>query len=73
MYFSKSSIYNDLINTEHKMKKYQVICFKTKKIMGTYSSRKRARNKADKLDMIYGCYNYRIIEVDMKNDQSKDC
>ena len=40
---------------------YNVIdCF-TGKIIGTYQSRKRATNKADKLDMAYGAVRYAVV------------
>lgn len=45
------------------MIKYQVIDKVTKQVIGTYSTRKRASNKVDKLDNAYGCYRYRWIEV----------
>jgi hypothetical protein len=38
--------------------KYQVVDRKTNKVVGTYSSKVRARSKADKLDLEYGAYRY---------------
>lgn len=45
------------------MKKYQVIDSRTQYIMGTYSTMRRALNKADKLDNIFGGYRYQVIEI----------
>ena len=47
------------------MIKYQVIFKNDKSIIGTYSTRKRASNKVNKLDNAYGAYAYtvRAIEV----------
>ena len=44
-------------------KQYQVIDRHTQSIIGTYKSRKRATNKADKLDNIYGAYRYKVKSV----------
>jgi hypothetical protein len=35
----------------------------TDKLMGTYKSRTRARNRVDALDNAYGCYHYYVREV----------
>lgn len=42
---------------------YQVIELKTGFVIGTYSTRKRARNKADKLDNAYGAYAYTVRSI----------
>ena len=42
---------------------YQVIDRQTNNLMGTYSTSKRARNRADKLDLAYGSYRYKVICV----------
>lgn len=39
---------------------YQVINIRTKEIIGTYKTLKRARNKADKKDLEYGAINYTV-------------
>ena len=41
---------------------YHVIDKHTKQIVGKYASHKRAINRADKLDNIYGAYRY-IVRV----------
>ena len=46
--------------------KYQVIDFKTGQVMGIYVSRRRARAKADKLDLEYGAYRYFVRAVDVE-------
>ena len=43
--------------------KFQVIDRQTNQVMGTYASRKRARNKADRLDLEYGAYRYYVKQV----------
>lgn len=42
---------------------YQVIDNKTKQIVGEYKSRKRASNRADKLDLEYGAYRYIVKPI----------
>lgn len=42
---------------------YQVIDTQTKYIMGTYSTKRRATRKADKLDLEYGAIRYTVIAV----------
>lgn len=42
---------------------FKVIDKQTQQVMGTYATRNRARNKADKLDMEYGAYRYYVKEV----------
>lgn len=42
---------------------YQVIDKQTSQILGTFKNRKTARNKADKLDNVYGAYRYYVKEV----------
>ena len=42
---------------------FQVIDRHTGKVMGVYSTRKRARSKVDKLDMEYGAYRYYVLEA----------
>lgn len=48
------------------MFEYQVIDQQTKYIIGTYSTSKRATNKADKLDLIYGGYRYMVKRIEKK-------
>lgn len=43
--------------------KYQVIDTHTGWIMGTYTERKKASRRADKLDMIYGAVRYAIRNI----------
>lgn len=44
--------------------RYQIYNFRTKQNVGKpYACRKRAWNRCDKLDLIYGAISYRIIEV----------
>ena len=49
--------------------KYQVIFYgdsvTDSYIVGTYSTRMRARNKADKLDNEYGAYRYSVKAIEM--------
>ena len=45
------------------MIKYQVIFKNDKSIIGTYSTFKRASNKANKLDNEYGAYAYSIQTI----------
>ncbi len=45
--------------------KFQVIFKNDKSVIGTYSTRKRARNKADKLDLEYGAYAYTVQVVEV--------
>jgi len=49
--------------------KYQVIFFgdsvTDSYVVGTYSTRTRARNKADKLDCEYGAYRYSVKAVEV--------
>lgn len=42
---------------------YQVIDKQTGKVIGSYQDRKRARRKADKLDLEYGAIRYYVREV----------
>ena len=46
--------------------RYQVIERMTGEVMGTYSTRSRARARVDRLDLEYGAYRYfvKIIEVE---------
>ena len=39
---------------------YEVIDSHTGDVIGSYSTFKRARNKADKLDLVYGAIRYRV-------------
>lgn len=48
---------------------YKVVDVKTGAIMGTYSSRKRAQTKADKLDNAYGAYRYSVRLVTCTREQ----
>ena len=47
------------------MIKYQVIFKNDKSIIGTYSTRKRASNKVNKLDNEYGAYAYTIQTIEI--------
>lgn len=40
--------------------KYDVVDLQTGVVIGTYATRKRARSKADKLDLIYGAVRYGV-------------
>lgn len=44
--------------------KWQVIERGSNRIMGIYSTAKRARNKRDKLDLEYGAVKYYVIEIE---------
>jgi len=44
--------------------KYVIIDRQTGKIVGEYTNRKIARNRADKLDNQYGGYRYLVKEVE---------
>lgn len=46
---------------------YQVIDNRTGQLVGTYSTAKRARRKADKLDLVYGAIRYSVRFVDTMN------
>lgn len=43
--------------------KYQVIDNVTKAVQGTYATRKRARSRADKLDLQYGAIRYSVQTI----------
>tara|TARA_R100001460_G_scaffold28102_1_gene56388 strand:- start:159 stop:317 length:159 start_codon:yes stop_codon:yes gene_type:complete len=45
--------------------KYQVIFSQDKSVIGTYSTRKRASNKKNKLDNDYGCYAYSVQAIEV--------
>ena len=51
------------------MIKYQVVFFgdsvTDSYVVGTYSTRTRARNKADKLDNEYGAYRYSVKSIEV--------
>jgi len=51
------------------MIKYQVVFFgdsvTDSYVVGTYSTRTRARNKADKLDNEYGAYRYSVKAIEV--------
>jgi lysophospholipase L1-like esterase len=51
------------------MIKYQVVFFgdsvTDSYVVGTYSTRTRARNKADKLDNEYGAYRYSVKPIEV--------
>ena len=52
--------------------KYQVVDSQTKYVIGIYSTLKRAVNKADKLDLIYGAIRYRVEQVkEIQNESGK--
>ena len=42
---------------------YKIIDKQTKKVMGTYKDVKRARRRAEKLDIEYGAYRYMVEKV----------
>lgn len=42
---------------------FQVIDTQTKIVVGTYSTLRRATNKADKLDLQYGAIRYRVVSI----------
>jgi hypothetical protein len=44
--------------------KFQVWNTRTNTLIGTYSTKNRARNKREKMDLIYGCYAHSIKEVE---------
>lgn len=45
------------------MEKYQVVDRQTQKIIGTYTSRNRARAVADRKDNEYGAYRYTVRKI----------
>ena len=45
--------------------KYQVIFKQDKSIVGTYSTRRRASNKKNKLDNDYGSYAYSVQTIEV--------
>ena len=47
------------------MIKYQVIFKNDKSVIGTYSTRKRASNKVNKLDNAYGAYAYTVQAIEV--------
>ena len=55
--------------TDQTKTKYQVIFYgdsvTDSYVVGTYSTRMRARNKADKLDNEYGAYRYSVKAVEI--------
>lgn len=53
------------------MFEYQVIETRTGYVKGTYSTLKRANNKADKLDLEIGGYRYSVKRVE-KKQQTKE-
>lgn len=49
--------------------KYQIFNFRTQKTMGKpYACRRRAKNRADFLDLVYGAITCRIIEIKQTKD-----
>lgn len=42
---------------------YQVIDNRTKAIIGTYKTLRRANSRADQLDLIYGAIRYQVKKV----------
>ncbi len=48
------------------MFEYQVIESKTGYLIGTYSTLRRAMNKADKLDLAIGGYRYSVKRIEKK-------
>ena len=54
---------NETRTTGSETMRYTVTEIRTGRVMGTYSSRKRASRRADKLDLDYGCINYRVSAV----------
>jgi len=45
--------------------RYQVIFKQDKSVIGTYSTRKRANTKRNKLDLEYGAYGYSVKAVEI--------
>ena len=46
-------------------KKYEIYNYRTKQVIGNpYGCRKRARNRAEKLDLAYGAYSYLVREIE---------
>ena len=58
-------MYNNSIYNFQQMIKYQVIFKNDKSIIGTYSTRKRASNKVNKLDNGYGAYAYSVQTIEV--------
>ena len=58
-------MYNNSIYNFQQMIKYQVIFKNDKSIIGTYSTRKRASNKVNKLDNEYGAYAYSVQTIEV--------
>lgn len=42
---------------------FQVVNSKTGQVVGTYSSKQRARNSRDRKDSEFGAYVHRVVEV----------
>jgi len=51
--------------TNQTQTKYQVIFKQDKSIIGTYSTRKRANTKRNKLDNEYGAYAYSVQAIEV--------
>ena len=52
------------MHTNRKMKmKFNLINIRTQAVVGTYSTKKRARAALDRKDNEYGAYVHRIVEV----------
>lgn len=45
------------------MTKFQLINIRTNAVVGTFSTKKRARSAMDRKDNEYGAYVHRIVEV----------
>lgn len=56
-------IYKSMNKTANTETKYQVRENGTDRIMGTYSTRKRARSAIDRFDNAYGAYHYHVKEI----------
>ena len=52
-------------------KQYQVINIRTKDVVGSYSTRKAAQRRADKMDLEYGAINYAVKNTEFVPAQVK--
>jgi hypothetical protein len=49
--------------------KYAVIDRQTGQLMGVYATRRKATQRADRLDLAYGAIRYRVQPVELRPDQ----
>jgi hypothetical protein len=47
----------------HTLTKFQVVDFRTDKVMGVYTSRRTATHKADALDQVFGAYRFMVRPI----------